>query len=313
MSSIGLFEQLNFETDKCPFCSSTLDNPLPNLEVMRASIIQLNEAIKKVDREYPHLAQYLAELQEKQESSKQRVQQLRSEIDGIIEASETAKKIKDLNTSRAHTIGRISLWLENINREEDNSTDIEGKIQSIEDEISRINQELDNEDCEERLKSVLSRINADITSWASTLNLEYKDDPYRLSVKELTVFADTSNRPVPLQTMGSGANWLGVHIISYFALQKAFIERNRPVPGFIFLDQPSQAYFPAGTDPDETDLKAVQQIYSFMEERCNAEEEKLQIIVVDHADLTDKEFQSNVIESWKAGTERKLVPIKWYS
>lgn len=313
LSSIGLFDQLDFDSGKCPFCSHELNNPLPSVEALKESIVQLDQSVSKVDRERPQLAQYLSELQEQQVAAKNRVQQLKSEIDGIIEANETARRIKDQNVSRAHTIGRISLWLENINPEDDGIAAIESRIQQIENEINNIDQELDNEDSEERLRSVMSRINADITAWADILNLEYKDNPYRLSVKDLTVYADTSNRPVPLQTMGSGANWLGVHIITYFALQKVFIEKLRPVPGFIFFDQPSQAYFPADTDPSETDLKAVKQIYNFMIDRCNSEDGQLQIIVVDHADINDSGFQSNVIENWQERTGRKLIPVEWYS
>ena len=34
----------------------------------------------------------------------------------------------------------------------------------------------------------------------------------------------------------------------YFALQSYFINAKRPVPSFLFLDQPSQVYFPAELD-----------------------------------------------------------------
>ncbi len=34
-----------------------------------------------------------------------------------------------------------------------------------------------------------------------------------------------------------------------------------------------------------------------------------QIIVVDHANLTDSWFQDAVVEEWRGG--RKLVPVEW--
>jgi len=44
--------------------------------------------------------------------------------------------------------------------------------------------------------------------------------------------------------MGSAANWIGYHLIAHLGLHKHFVERDRPVPRFLILDQPTQAYFP---------------------------------------------------------------------
>ena len=38
--------------------------------------------------------------------------------------------------------------------------------------------------------------------------------------------------------MGSGENWVGYHLIAHLALHQWFVQRQRPVPSFLFLDQP---------------------------------------------------------------------------
>ena len=93
---------------------------------------------------------------------------------------------------------------------------------------------------EERKQSALSRIQEDMTKWAKALQLEHSDNPYRLDLNKVTVVVDKPERPVPLKQLGSGSNWVGVHLIAYFALQRFFVNANRPVPRFLFLDQPSQ-------------------------------------------------------------------------
>lgn len=41
---------------------------------------------------------------------------------------------------------------------------------------------------------------------------------HRLDLNKVTVMVDKSERPVPLKQLGSGSNWVGVHLITYFAL-----------------------------------------------------------------------------------------------
>lgn len=169
----------------------------------------------------------------------------------------------------------------------------------------------DRESVEERKQSALSRIQEDMTKWAKELQLEYGDNPYRLDMNKVTVVVDKPERPVPLKQLGSGSNWVGVHLISYFALQHFFISANRPVPRFIFLDQPSQVYFPSEMDEKQIDWNEVDKMYQFIINRTNDVKGKLQVIVVDHADLKNDFFRKFVCENWWSSNDN-LVPRDWY-
>lgn len=57
--------------------------------------------------------------------------------------------------------------------------------------------------------------------------------------------SDTPTEPVPMAQMGSGQNWLWCHLLAHLALHKWFVEKGRPVPRFLILDQPTQVYYPA--------------------------------------------------------------------
>jgi hypothetical protein len=67
----------------------------------------------------------------------------------------------------------------------------------------------------------------------------------RIDRKKLTVVSDTPTEPVPMAQMGSGQNWLWCHLLAHLALHKWFVEKGRPVPRFLILDQPTQVYYPA--------------------------------------------------------------------
>jgi hypothetical protein len=57
--------------------------------------------------------------------------------------------------------------------------------------------------------------------------------------------------------IGSGVNWVGYHLLALLALHRYFIEKRRPVPAFLILDQPSQVYFPP--DPLDADKGNINQ------------------------------------------------------
>ena len=149
-----------------------------------------------------------------------------------------------------------------------------------------------------------------MTEWAKELNLEHSDNPYRLDMNKVTVIVDKADRPVPLKQLGSGSNWVGIHLITYFALHKYFITLKRPVPNFIFLDQPSQVYFPSELDEKNTDWNMVGTLYNFISDRVSELKQKLQVIIVDHANLKNESFHNSVIEDW--WNENNLIPEDWY-
>ena len=170
---------------------------------------------------------------------------------------------------------------------------------------------IDRDSVEERKQSALSRIQEDMTKWAKALQLEHSDNPYRLDLNKVTVVVDKPERPVPLKQLGSGSNWVGVHLIAYFALQRFFVNANRPVPRFLFLDQPSQVYFPSELDEKQIDWNEVNIMYQFIIDRTIELNGKLQVIVVDHADLKEDSFRQFICENWWP-IDKNLVPSDWY-
>ncbi|HCL4447778.1 TPA: DUF3732 domain-containing protein [Clostridium botulinum] len=309
LESIGLFEKLDLRAGFCPLCSGKLVNSLPGVEMIKTAIANLDKNIQNVTREKPKLRKFIDDLEEKRQNLREEIVNLKAEIDGIYSQNEEVKKVKDLNARRAKVAGRISLWLESVEKD----TDFENKeieIKKLEDRIAEIDKLLDKDTLEERQQSALSRISVDMSEWAKNLNLEYSDNPYRLDMKKVTVVVDKQQRPVPLKQLGSGSNWVGVHLITYFALHKYFINANRPVPRFMFFDQPSQVYFPSELDEKNTDWNMVYALYDFIIERVNELKGNLQVIIVDHADLKDKKFRKLITEDW--WHENNLIPEDWY-
>jgi Protein of unknown function (DUF3732) len=125
---------------------------------------------------------------------------------------------------------------------------LDQEAEALREQCRGLEVELSDERVRERLESMTSILGQRMTQWARDLGLEHSRYPLRLDLKNLTVVADTADGPVPMSRMGSGENWVGYHLIAHLALHHWFVQRARPVPRFLFLDQPSQVYFPAEKD-----------------------------------------------------------------
>lgn len=310
LESIGLFEQLNFNPGKCPLCSGTLEQPLPSVEMIKASIVNLDKSIANVTREQPKLRAFISDLEREREKKQEEIKALEAEIDGLYQQESERARLRDINARRGKVVGRISLWVESVANDTESEKQ-EQVVKRIEGRIKEIDDILDRDSVEERKQSALSRIQEDMTKWAKALQLEHSDNPYRLDLNKVTVVVDKPERPVPLKQLGSGSNWVGVHLIAYFALQRFFVNANRPVPRFLFLDQPSQVYFPSELDEKQIDWNEVNKMYQFIIDRTIELNGKLQVIVVDHADLKEDSFRQFICENWWP-IDKNLVPSDWY-
>ncbi|MBZ5604698.1 MAG: DUF3732 domain-containing protein [Acidobacteriia bacterium] len=173
------------------------------------------------------------------------------------------------------------------------------------------------------LASILNRIGLRMTGWTELLQLEHRA-PYRLDLNNLTVVADRPGRPIPMQRMGGGKNWLGCHLLALLALHEHFVQNKCPVPGFLVLDQPTQVYFPStqqykalsGTTQEtlesDADLDAVGRMFDLLFSVCAELAPNFQIIVLEHANLPDERYQAAVIEDpWSGIGHHALVPEEW--
>lgn len=117
-----------------------------------------------------------------------------------------------------------------------------------------------------------------------------------------------------MDQMGSGENWVSYHLIAHLALHEWFARNNRPVPRSLFLDQPSQVYFPPEKDVDgslrgvnDEDRLALGRMFQLIYRTVEELAPGLQVIITEHADLDEPWYQSSIVER----DGRKLVPEDW--
>jgi hypothetical protein len=268
-----------------------------------------------VTRAAPQVERVIGELELKLQRVQATLAKNRAEMEAVQRSNDRLQQIKDDYAKRALVFGRISLYLESLPELQDTKA-IEKRVQQLKAQCAALEEELSNEQVRERLDSIMSILGQRMTVWARELELEHSRYPLRLDVKKLTIVADTSDGPIPMARMGSGENWVGYHLIGHLALHEWFTERDRPVPRFLFLDQPSQVYFPPEKDVDgsmgnvgEDDRLAVSRMFRFVFDIVENLSPGFQVIITEHADINEGWYQGAVVERWRSGL--KLIPDDW--
>jgi hypothetical protein len=316
LKTIGIFED-STPGHTCPLCSQTLEptDQQPTVAEVKVTLTSLSARLESVTRASPQIEKAVADLDQKLQATQEALAKNRAEMESVRTADERLAGTQDDATKRAHILGRISLYIESLPDLPDTKA-LDQEAEALREQCRGLEVELSDERVRERLESMTSILGQRMTQWARDLGLEHSRYPLRLDLKNLTVVADTADGPVPMLRMGSGENWVGYHLIAHLALHHWFVQRVRPVPRFLFLDQPSQVYFPAEKDIEgsmsivsEDDRIAVSRMFRLVFDVVREIAPGLQVVITEHADINEDWYQGAVVERWRGGL--KLVPEEW--
>ncbi|MBI4178364.1 DUF3732 domain-containing protein [bacterium] len=301
----------------CPLCSQELPATLqvPSVTDVKTVLETVSSKLESVTRATPQIEKAIAELEKRLLNVREALTKNHLEMESVRFENERLVQVQDESTKRAHVLGRVSLYLESLPDLPDTKA-LREQAERLSSQCAVLEEDLSDERVRERIESIVSILGQKMTTWAKTLDLEHSKFPLRLDIKKLTIIADTADGPVPMDRMGSGENWVGYHLIGHLALHDWFTQRGRPVPRFLFLDQPSQVYFPAEKDVEgsmalisEDDRLAVSRMFRFVVDVVSSLSPKMQVIITEHADINEDWYQEAISERWRKGL--KLVPDAW--
>jgi hypothetical protein len=316
LATIGIFEE-GAPGHTCPLCTQDLppDGAPPQLTALQEALAEVAGRMDSVARVQPHIEDAIDTLEGRLLELQKLLTSNRAQLEAVRTASAALSEAHPDATKKAHVLGRVSLYRESLPDVAD-TNDLEGQAESLRAKCTELERGLSNERVQEQLASIASLLSERLTKWARELKLEHSESPIRLDLKKLTLVADTVDGAVPMNQIGSGENGVGFHLIAHLALHQWFVQRSRPVPHFIFFDQPSQVYFPADKDvdgsmalvPDE-DRQRVEEMFQLIFRAVDEVSPGFQVILTEHADLKDDWFRESIVERWRGG--KKLVPSDW--
>ncbi|MET9221732.1 hypothetical protein EES43_29825 [Streptomyces sp. ADI96-02] len=306
----------NAGSDTCPVCSQQLPFPDPDIGDLESLTRRLDRELDDLAALQPARNRHREELDGRSNEIQARLRNNAATLDAINTSDRQLRQAQDQRTRLAHIQGRI---LQELQRTtplgKDELADLHRNADRLNEQAEALQLMVDADEVGAETENRLNEVADLMTTWARTLDLEHADtaEEVRISPSLLNVVLRTPDGRRPLTRIGSAKNWIGYHLVAHLALHTYLNRHNRPVPGFLMLDQPTQAFFPEEVHDADTvldaDWEAVRAYFSLISQAVSLNEGALQVIVCDHVNLRDDWFREAVVENWRGGTA--LIPTDW--
>lgn len=305
-----------------PFAPANLGLDTPIGKSLLHELESLDRELSAVGSERPHLEEYTQKLQTQINELNQKLRSKEEALAAAIAANAAIAEMGNRNAAAARIVGRVSLFLETYSSD-DELVRLRKRVDEFQSAVEQLEKASGADDSADRLASVLNIISNRISRYVVELEAEFSEFPFRFDLSRLTVVADRPERPVLMNKTGGGANHLAYHLGAMLALHHFVSQNQKPMPSFLFLDQPTQVYFPSeqvyksasGSVEDterDSDLEKVRKLFGMLYRFVMKESPGFQIIVTEHANLRDEWFQDSIVEvPWTKPPA--LVPDDWPS
>ena len=316
---------------ECPFCHNKNGTTKDEFNKLTSAINWLNEELRKSPQRIASFLPQKKAIEDRIHDLNEQLRKVEEELMRITKINNELLKNKSLEEQSIKIRLQIENELEWVIEKKRNLE--QNNIESLIKEVKNLEKLLsDKYGVEKKLQDAEGFINNAMNEIGSQLDFEpsYKPINLHFDIKTFDLYhLRNKDERVYLRSMGSGANWLYSHICLFLAFQKFFASiNNSTVPNILFLDQPSQVYFPSVIDfgadfnykelkklenkesEADADLQSVTNLYDRIIEMIDALEKeygfKPQIIITDHADnlhLKQYEFESFVRKRWRGADD----------
>ncbi|MEY8611990.1 DUF3732 domain-containing protein [Parabacteroides segnis] len=311
---------LKIHYSECPFCKNNNTNLLGEANKLQEAIYWLNTELGKT----PYmLDSFLAEQKKiKQEIENKQIEilEIERQINAILRITKELRKNRSLEEQGLKIRLKVEAILDTLIKSgQSNTKDEIAKLKKKRKEVEVYINEHFN--LEKKMQDANRYLNEQMNALGKLLDFEDSYQPINLHF-DLASFdlwhEKADGAKVYLRSMGSGANWLYCHLSLFLGLNRYFCSLGDTclIPPILFLDQPSQVYFPVaikddgeffdakalkdkeGKNEDVDDMQAVENFFNQIVVFCEKTVEKTgitpQIIITDHADklhLEDADFE----------------------
>lgn len=306
----------------CPVCGNDLTAPDKQLQELVAGLEELERAAERTDPAPPSFDRELERVRTAVTQNTEKLEGVRIRRAALENQSAHAQQRQYSVLAASRFLGRLESDLKTLDSVGE-SGPLRLEVETLRERVRELERLVSEADIARRLRSALDAVNLNAGRLVPLLDAERPDDPIFLSDSELTVRVRGEGRDDFLWEIGSGSNWLSYHVAVTLGLQEYFLRlRECPVPGFLVYDQPSQVYFPRrlAERPDDQkeespwrdqDVEAVRKVLNGMASAIKQTNQRLQVIVLDHAaEIVWGDLPLvHLVEDWREG--RALIPSEW--
>lgn len=292
----------------CPVCESHSDIPEDQANKLTEAIDWLNGQLKLSSYARESLGQESRELKAEIKAIRLQIREVQGALKPFEEQEAKRAEANALEDAPKKTKMRLEIEIEKFM--EDVPSDSKDMAAYWEEKVAALNELLGSYDVEVELDRLTRDINKKMKELGKGFPFEkhYRTGSLKFDLNTFDLWHEKDAfKKVFLRSMGSGANWLYSHLTLFMALHYQFATRAKDckIPPILFLDQPTQVYFPSADHGDEfvpanlrseenkgvdwhDDLDAVANIFTQLARFCDQTKHETgvmpQIIVCDHAD-----------------------------
>lgn len=316
---------------ECPFCHHSTYITETETNKLTEAINWLNGELQKSPQRLDSFLPQKKEIENEITDIDEKIKILNNNLNFILKANDQLEKNKSLEEQSLKIKLKIENVLEWSLKESLNLAHY--NIEGVQKEISDLERILfEKYNIEGKLSEAENFINNSMNEIGGKLDFEYKPINLRFDINTFELYhLKEGNKKVYLRSMGSGANWLYSHVCLFLSLLRFFssLGDKSLVPTILFLDQPSQVYFPAvidsstekfdaeklkekekgekGKDEVDDDMRAVTNLFLQIADVLKSIKKQYgftpQIIISDHADNLNLgenySFESFVRKRWR--------------
>lgn len=326
------FSTTVYSDSQCYVCSHKNNNNYKIANKLNEALIWLNTELSKTSYQIDSFRSTKAELDSQIKAVDSKLKTVKREITEIKSIQEKLRYKIDLENQASRYVGRLEEYLESL----DNLADLSDKdYDDIINEVKKTENKLKKEfNVDSKIRSAEIYINKQMNNIGEKFDFEkdYKPINLKFSLKNFDLYYESiDKKEVYLRSMGSGANWLYSHLSLFLALHRFFcsLGDRSIIPPILFIDQPTQVYFPANIEDNEAefdaktliekrgkiekfddDMKAVTNIFEQLVRFCKDTKKQTgiepQIIITDHADKLSIEnavFEDLIVARWRGEHE----------
>ena len=333
MDSYNPIKEAVLNETECPFCHQINPSTTTEVNKLKNAIHWLNDELRKSPKREESFLPQKQEIEKDIENIDKQLVVVNAQLEEILRINKQLEKNRSLETQAL----KVKLQIENyLEWALDYSLQFSTKeYDALKTDIEKIETELRSKyNVDNKISEAEKFINTTMNQIGSQLDFEesYKPINLHFDLKTFDLYHLSGTKKIYLRSMGSGANWLYSHICLFLALLKYFasLKDKSKIPTILFLDQPSQVYFPSILDNNEDgfdavelkknehkdendahdDMQAVNNLFTQIARVIETINEtygyRPQIIISEHADnlnMDGFEFNSFVRARWRKSNE----------
>ena len=311
------------ETKGCPLCN----NPTPStnyLDQLIEASQSLSESVSAVSAGTPILAAELRKLEQQIEQTEAKLEAINIQLNDWETRSTELKELGSRRDFINSFVGRLESELAAINA--GGAAEIEKEILFLEKELHKLLHDINPDQIRQKTEHAIGEISKGISHYANLMKVGHAAQQWSVDDKNLTLVSRKPGRDDYLWEIGSAANWMGYHVATLLSMHEYFRQvPHNPVPKFIVLDQPSQAYFPEGLGRKNgkklkelaltrsDDVSRLQRLFAALSDCVERTGRGLQIILLEHAEpeMWKGVRHFSLVDGGEWRDHGALVPDSW--